>query len=571
MRVSVAGSGKSKSLYIIKSIKVNGKNTTKIVEKLGNLETVSKLAYPEDPYEWAKKRAQHLTQQEKAKHQEVIIKYQTHKLIQKDVQTQFNGGYLFLQSIYYQLKLHKICDKISKKYKFNYDLNEILSRLIYDRILFPRSKKAMFEHCHIFIEPAHFKLHHVYRALEILAKETDMIQANLYQNSKKVIKRETQILYYDCTNYYFEIEAADDFRKYGKSKEHRPTPIVQMGLFMDASGLPLAFSMTPGNQNEQTTLMPLEQKIMKDFNEKSFIVCTDAGLSSFANRKFNHRGQRHFITTQSLKKLKKHLKEWALDENGWSLPNDPQSYSLADIHALNRPDLIFYKERWINENQLEQRLIVSYSTKYRDYQENIRQQQVDRALKLIKQGTNLTKSTNMNDVKRFIKQVDTSNKDGRSNHYHLELNEAQIMKEAQYDGFYSVCTNAEHLTISEIIKINHGRWEIEESFRIMKSEFKARPVNLSLQSRIEAHFLTCFISLLIFRILEKKISASFSYHHVLDTLRTMDFKSIRGEGMIPLYTRTDLTDELHEKFNFRTDFEIINSKSLKNILKQTKQ
>ena len=241
-----------------------------------------------------------------------MVQYSPTKLTEKEQQRSFNGGYLFLQKIYHELGFHKICEEISRRHKFTYNLDSILSRLLYGRIIFPDSKLSTFNLSSRFLEKPDFEIQHIYRALEVISKETDFIQSELYKNSLKLSKRNTGILYYDCTNYFFEIEQEQGLKQYGYSKEHKPNPIVQMGLFMDGDGIPLAFSITKGNTNEQLTLRPLEEKILDDFKLSKFVVCTDAGLASNANRKFNDQGDRAFITTQSVKKLKNHLKEWTL-------------------------------------------------------------------------------------------------------------------------------------------------------------------------------------------------------------------------------------------------------------------
>jgi Transposase len=571
MRIKITETKNSKSFYIIKSVRVNGKSTSKIVEKLGTLEEVIAKANGIDPYVWAKEQAKTLTDNAKTKEPDVLLKFSPAKQLKTDKQLLFNGGYLFLQQIYHQLGLHQICKKIHERHKFEFDLNSILAQLVYSRILFPGSKLDAYHTIKKYIETPDVQLHHFYRALEVITKENDYIQSQLYKNSLSVIKRNSKVLYYDCTNFFFEIEQEDGIRKYGHSKENRPNPIVQMGLFMDGDGLPLAFDITSGNTNEQGTLKPLEKKILKDFELSKFVVCTDAGLSSVANRKFNAISNRAFLTTQSIKKLKKFLKDWTLEKEGWQT-NDrkyPGEYSLGEIHDINNKNLIFYKERWIKENDIEQRLIVSYSLKYKDYQETIRSQQIERAKKVIASSTKLKKSVNPNDFKRFIQQ-DSVTVDGEIAPIEvLSLDENSIQKESQFDGFYAVCTNLED-SVEAIIKVNHARWEIEETFRIMKNEFKARPVHLSRDERIKAHFITCFISMTIFRILEKRLKERFTPQEIIKTLRDMSFIEILGDGIIPAYTRTELTDKLHEQAGFRTDFQIITQKNLKNILKQTK-
>lgn len=575
MRLSLVKSKNTVQFYVIQSYRnKNGKNTSKIFEKLGNLEQVTKRANGQDPFEWAKEYIHKLNIKEKNNELEIILKKSTSKLIPKNCQTFFNGGYLFLEKIFYELGLNDICNEISSKYKFAYDLNNILSRLIYSRIIYPSSKLATFELSKKYIEQPNFELHDIYRALEVISKETDFIQSELYKNSLKISKRNTNILYYDCTNYFFEIEQESGLRQYGPSKEHRPNPITQMGLFMDGNGIPLAFNITAGNTNEQVTLKPLEEKILEDFKLSKFIVCTDAGLASNANRKFNDKDERAFITTQSIKKLKKHLMDWALSPDEWSLSGDNKKYNINDIEKDDTTielykDRIFFKERWIKENGLEQKVIVTYSLKYRNYQRQIRNSQIERAKVAIANKSFKLDKSNQNDFKRFIKKINVTEDGEIAEKKVLTLNTDTIQKEEKFDGFYGVCTNLED-SAEEIIKVNQRRWEIEESFRIMKSEFKARPVYLSRDDRIIAHFTTCFLSLVLLRFLEKRLNEKYTTSQIIDTLKNMNFTESIGNGYIPTYTRTDLTDNLHEIFEFRTDYEILSNKNLKNILKNIK-
>lgn len=573
MRLQIVKSKNAQSLYVVKSIYHNKKRTNKVIEKLGTYENLKKILN-EDPIVWAKKYVDELNLKEKEGTRDVLVKYSPTKIIEKNMQNSFNVGYLFLEKIYYELGLNNICNEISNKYKFAYDLNNILSRLIYSRIIYPSSKLATFELSKKYIEQPNFELHDIYRSLEVISKETDFIQSELYKNSLKVSKRNTNILYYDCTNYFFEIEQECGLRQYGLSKEHRPNPITQMGLFMDGDGIPLAFNITAGNTNEQVTLKPLEEKILEDFKLSKFIVCTDAGLASNANRKFNDKDERAFITTQSIKKLKKHLMDWALSPDEWHLSGDNKKYNINEIEKNETTidiykDRIFFKERWIKENGLEQKLIVTYSLKYRNYQRQIRNSQIERAKVAIANKSFKLDKCNQNDFKRFIKKTNVT-KDGEiAEKKVLTLNTDTIQKEEKFDGFYGVCTNLED-NAEEIIKVNQRRWEIEESFRIMKSEFKARPVYLSRDDRIIAHFTTCFLSLVLLRFLEKRLNEKYTTFQIIDTLKNMNFTESIGNGYIPTYTRTELTDKLHEEFNFRTDYQITTKSNMKKIFKQIK-
>ena len=574
MRLQIIKSKNAQSLYVVKSVYRNKKRTNKVVEKLGTYEKL-KQNLNEDPIEWAKKYVEELNKQEKTGTRNVLVKYNPSKIIEKNQQTFFNGGYLFLEKIYYQLGLNGICNEITDKYRFKYDLSDILSRLIYSRIIYPSSKLATFELSKKYIEQPNFELHDIYRALEVIAKETDFIQAELYKNSLKVSKRNTNVLYYDCTNYFFEIEQESGLRQYGPSKEHRPNPITQMGLFMDGDGIPLAFDITAGNTNEQITLKPLEEKILADFKLSKFIVCTDAGLVSNANRKFNDMDERAFITTQSIKKLKKYLMDLALSPDEWHLSGDTKKYNINDIEKDEASielykDRIFFKERWINENGLEQKLIVTYSLKYKNYQRQIRNSQIERAKVAIANKCFKLDKCNQNDFKRFIKKTNVTNDGEIAEKKVLSLNTDTILKAEKFDGFYGVCTNLND-NAEEIIKVNQRRWKIEESFRIMKSEFKARPMYLSRDDRITAHFTTCFLSLVILRFLEKRLEEKYTSSQIINTLKNMNFIESIGNGYIPTYIRTDLTDDLHDKFDFRTDYEILNNRNLKNILKKLKE
>lgn len=589
MRLKMSKSKNATSLYVIKDVTINGKRTSKIVKKLGTVKELETRLNGQDPIEWAKKHIKDMNEKEKQGKLDISISYSNANQISKNKQVLFNGGYLFLQQIYYELGINKICIDIQNKYKFTYDLNDILSKLIFGRILFPKSKAATFELSKKFIEQPSFESHQMYRALEVLAKENDFIQSQLYKNSEKVTNRNKGILYYDCTNFFFEITESDGLKQYGRSKESRPNPIVQMGLFMDGDGIPLAFDLTSGNTNEQVTLKPLEKKLHKDFELSKFVVCTDAGLSSTANRRYNNIAGRAFITTQSVKKLKKYLKDWALDPNDWHLPNDNKTYSIEQIDKIlcalennqNKSEndykqinelksKVFYKERWINENNLEQRFIVTFSFKYRDYLRHIRHKHIERAVKLIeKKPKNLGKSK-QNDFRRLIKTTNET-KDGKKATKKVhEIDVDVIENEAMYDGFYGVCTNLED-DASDIIKVNKRRWQIEECFRIMKSEFKARPVYLSRDDRIMAHFMTCFIALLVYRLLEKKLDEKYTCERLISTLQEFNFFDANGHGYLPAYTRTDIVDDIHKKFGFNTDFEIVDNKKMKKIIRHTKK
>ena len=593
MRLQITRSANAECFFIVKSIRKNGKNTNQVVERLGNLNQVRARAGDRDPYEWAKEYAVRLTLEEQEQSRTVIHRFSQAALIQKDEEVRFNGGYLFLQKIYSELKIKDICKAIGRRREYDFDLNSILSRLVYCRIINPASKAATYEFSQKLLEPPNFDLHQIYRALDVIAEESDYIQERLYLNSRPVVERNTDVLYYDCTNYFFEIEQEKGSRKYGACKENRPLPIVEMGLLMDGNGIPLAFCIHDGNVNEQTTLKPLEEKIMTDFDLSKFVVCTDAGLSSGNNKFFNSRKDRNFITATSVKKLPSERRERLLNSSGWKLADgtDRKEYNLDEIDNDEKArqvfyDRTFYKEEWFIDSvdiydellqktvkrDLSQRLIITFSFKYKDYLKAIRDGRIERAKKLIAQGEKAVNRKGKNDIREYIQEVSFTETGEVAENRAFSLNEDAILEASGYDGFYAVYTSleTEKYPVSRINEINHGRWEIEECFRIMKSEFKARPVYLQKDNRIKAHFMTCFISLLILRILENKLGFRYTYQELIDCLSEMDFTRLGESGYIPSYKRTNLTDAIHDVFAFRTDYEILSQGAMKKIFALTK-
>ena len=594
MRVHITKSANAECFYIIESVRIEGKNTSRTVEKLGNLAQVRLRAGDQDPYEWAAEYAKKLTKEKNEQTRTILIPLNQAAQIPKDEIQRFNGGYLFLQKIYNELKLKEICKAIGRRREYQYDLNSILSRIVYCRIIKPRSKLGTYEYSRQLLEQPNFDLHQIYRALSVIAEESDYIQERLYLNSKSVVDRNTDILYYDCTNYFFEIEQSSGIKQYGVSKENRPLPIVEMGLLMDGKGIPLAFCIHEGNRNEQTTLKPLEERILSDFCLSKFIVCTDAGLSSANNKFFNSRQDRDFITATSVKKLEKERRERLMSPDGWKLvgKGENKTYNLEDIDADEQArdkyyDKTFYKEEWFLDKvnvydevlqktvsrDLPQRLIITFSFKYKAYLQAIRNRRIERAKKLIAQGEKAIHRKGKNDVREFIQEVSYTDSGEVAEKHSFGLNDNAIEEAAAFDGYYAVYTslNAKIYPVDRINELNHGRWEIEECFRIMKSEFMARPVYLQRDDRIKAHFLTCFVSLLILRVLEHRIEHSFTYPEIIDCLAEMDFSRIKGSGYIPAYTRTDLTDKLHDSFGFRTDYEILTPEAMKKIFAATRK
>lgn len=572
--------GKEPVYYVQKSYrKEDGRPATKNVERLGTINELKKRFGDEDPIEEAKKYIARLTEEEREARRKVVVEYSPTAMLKKGEQRSYNGGYLFLQKIYYELGLDYICRKIEKKHRNKFDLNGILSRLLYTRLLYPGSKLSSLEDSRRFIEQPQEDIHQVYRALSMLAGEFNEIQADVYRRSLKIGKRDTGVVYYDLTNYFFEWEEEGGLVQYGHSKEGRPLPIVQMGLFVDREGFPLAMCIEPGNKAESATLKPMEEILKEKFGLSRIIVCTDAGLSTYENRKNDAVSERSFITVQSVKKMGGTLQDWALSDEGWSVPGSDRKYNLAEVNRGEYYDTLFYKERWDQVRMstgeiLEQRYIVTFSFKYRDYLSYVRQRQIARAQALLDSGrATVSKRKSPNDAKRFIK-AEYCTEDGELAQVEsFSLNQEMIEQEARFDGFYCICTDLNAPT-EEVIRLNGGRWIVENDFRMTKTEMEARPVYLKRDDRIKAHFLTCFLALLIYRYLEKKVNRGgmhFTSREILGTLRDMNFLCINGEGYIPTYTRTDLTNHLHGSAGFRTDTQIVTKKKMRGIIASTKK
>ncbi len=590
-------------LYIVKGFRdKSGKATSKNVCRLGTLAEIREREGVADAWAWAKSRVELANTEERENRRKVTVSFSPDKVINKDELRSFNIGYLTLNKLYYELGIDKICGGIERRSRFTYDLNEIMRQLVFCRILWPASKLATWELATALALVRPVSLHQFYRSLIAIERNMDYIQERLFRYSKDLLGRNTSVIYYDCTNFFYESTTETELRRPGASKENRRTPIVQMGIFMDADGLPLAFNINPGNTNEQVTLRPLEKMIGERMDIEEFIMCTDAGLSSGSNKVYNDTDRRKFITVQSVKTLpdtdgkKKSpgkIKTWAMADGGWRLTDDPDTeYALSDIlKPENRElykDRTFYKERWYPtwikdaetglETCLEQRCVVSFSLKYLEYQRAKRQQNLDKACKAIHHGNAADSPKNF----RSYIIAEKCTKDGELAEieagYRIDYD--RISDEEQYDGFYAITTNLEeytdklgnrHHTIPDLLRINRARWEIEESFRIMKTQMRARPVYHRTDKAIKAHFAICFIALFIYRVLEHRLGDTFTTDMIMGSLRNMNALHIQSEGFIPTFRRTDLTDRLFEISGFRLDTEIITLKKLKSIISMTRK
>lgn len=567
--------------YIAKSFrnKKGDKTSSIIVERLGLLSEIAKEHPDIDPREWVRQRAVVLTRQEKEENKTVNIKLSPSKRIALGGRRFYHAGDLFLQPLFHKLGLPQICSDISERSKFKFDLEDIVAKLVYGRVLFPDSKLATWQQSQSFIEAPRFELKDVYRSLSVLSRESDFIQAQLYRNSLNLSKRNTRVIYYDCTNYYFEIEEDDDFRKYGHSKEHRPNPIVQLGMFMDSDGLPLAFCVNPGNTPETQTMQPLEEKLADNFNLSTFVACTDGGLGSVDNRMYNKTEGREYITVLSLKKMRPHLQDWATDPSAlWYTAGCDQGYTLEDAAKSfgdRFNDMTFYRDRWTREDYtqgkgkkttLEEHLVVTYCHKYALYQKKTRAEQIARAQQKIDRGES-TRPKSPNDCRRLIKTVSATADGEEATLSTSSIDWEKVAAEERFDGFYAYGSSLDDHPL-DILKTNSFRTEIETLFRVTKTDLDLRPIYLSRKDRIIGHFIVCFIALLIIKQLQKALGNRCSVEQLCNTLRSIKLLYHDAYGYEPAFDRTELTDNMQSLSNILIDTQIIPKSAMRKILRQ---
>ena len=587
MRLKKTTTNSNTTYCIIKDYKnLNGKRSTCIYEALGNENKLIERFGSENTMDKVNEYIDSLNQLIKEGKEPIVnLALDPNKQIEKNVNRTFFSGHLFLRKIYYDLGINKICETIKEKYNFTFDINSIVECLVFARVIWPSSKLSTYEQSRKFIGNYDFDIQHVYRTLTYLSKEIDNIQKQLFDYSNKVIDRNYKVIYYDCTNYFFYTEE-NDFQRYAISKQHQPLPLVQMGLFMNADGYPFAMNINPGNTSETKTMIPSEKEFLNQYNMqgKNIIVCTDAAMCTDEIKNFNIKDGRGFVITQSIKKLSNELQQFALDKSGWHiLGNLVDTYNIEEIEKNEEEkkshyNTIFYKEIECETKSVKQTLIITFSFKYKEYQHKLKTHQLERATKLVDEINKKNKkakkknevekikiSKNQNDPKRFIKEIMSTNTGEVACNVEYSVDQEVYQNEEKYNGFYGITTNLIDDTAT-IIKVMKGRWEIEESFRIMKDEFDAGTVYLSREDRIKGHFITCFLSLFIYRYLEHQLNDKYTVHQIVKKLQEMKMLEHKGKGFEPIQTRDDLTDDLHKFLGINTDTEIITYKKIKEIL-----
>ena len=531
MNLHIVPSGKDDAiLYYAVSIRKGKKTTSKNVRRIGRLSELKK-EYT-DPIAHFRAEAKRLTDEGRS---ESSFEIPANLMLDPMKKRRVMLGYIFPQSVYYSLGLNTVMRSIRNESKVTYDFNRIMRDLVIGRVLSPLSKSSTYEKAFSFPESPDYDLQHVYRSLSLMAKNFDLIEEKAFKGMKKYADVDTSVTYYDCTNFYFEIEEEEDgFRTYGKSKENRPNPIVQMGLFLDRNGLPISMCINPGRMNEQKTMIPLEKLMTERFGIEKFVVCADCGLSGKRNLRFNSTENHGFVVTKSLKKVSEDVRARLMGDGGWKRFGDASGrlYSLKEIREdANLRDVIFYHdERFaMGSDGFEERIVTTYCGRLREYQRSVRERQLQRAMELVRQGK-IRKGVNQNDVRRFI-VVDSVTENGEvAEKKVFSIDRERFEEESEYDGFYAVTTDLDD-DPGEIIRINRGRWEIEESFRIMKSDFDGRPVFVSREDRIRAHFLTCYLAFMIFRIIEQKLNKGDVRYTDPEILRTLrDYEAIDAEN-----------------------------------------
>lgn len=608
---------KNPTYFIQQGFRNGKKTTTKNIARIGKHSEL--LAITDDPLAYAK--AQVAAYNEKARNNNKVTvevefdfseKLKSNNSLVSSCNI-LNIGYFYLQQIYHDLGIRSFFKSITQDSKITFDPDLVNRFLTYARILEPDSKLGTYDKLGTYYEKPEFEYVHILRTMDILAGHYDEYIAYLFEQSSRIVKRNTSVCFYDCTNYYFETETEDEdyvdevtgetikgFRKYARSKEHRPNPLVEMGLFMDTDGIPLSMCVTSGSDSEQTTAVPLEEKLAKMFHGKKFIYCADAGLGSFHIRNFNSMGGRAFIVTQSVKKLTEKLKKAVFNDCDYKLLSDGSPVSLEFMKYFDRKtednkcfyndkaykvinadcafDVGLYEEKQLKNGktrmvkskaELKQRIIITFSRKAMEYQRAVRNRQIERAKKLLKNIDPESYKKGPHDVTRFIKRTSKS-KSGEDAGDVYRLNQEKIDEEEKYDGFYAVATNLDD-PAKDILAISSNRYKIEDCFRVMKTNFSARPVYHQNKERIISHFMICYTALLIYRLLEKKLDKAgthFSTDNIIDTLKNMNVANIEDICYMSLYDNSRVCTALNALYDLGLDKKYYQPKEINKKIKK---
>lgn len=601
---------KDPTYYIQQGFRNGKKTTTKNIKRLGKHSEL--LLITDDPLVYAKNEVKKMNEEYRSGRSEFIVTMDFNERIPSSDSpcsnsTSLNIGYLYLKDIYAKLNLSDFFKSVSSDRKITYDCNKICQFLTYARILDPASKYGTYDKLDTYYEKPQVEYQHMIRFLDILDRNSDKYLKHLFDNSENIVKRDTSVMYYDCTNYFFETEKPDEeivdevtgeiilgLRQFGISKENKTSPIVEMGLIMDSRGIPISMCIHPGNTNEQLTAVPLEKEVIKMTGNKKFIYCADAGLGSYNIRKFNDMGGRAYIVTQSVKKLGQEIKDIVFNDSNYRLLSNDDAITLKEMRTFNKKDANnlslyndfaykvipantamdtgLYEEKVYKNGRtkkvkakgtLHQYIIVTFSRKMMEYQRTIRERQLERAKKLLRLKDPEKIKKGPNDIRRFLKNTssDTAN-------YVLDMD--KIHEEEKYDGFYAVATNLDD-SAKDILAVAQNRYKIEDCFRIMKTNFDARPVFLRKPERIRAHFLICYTALLIYRLMECKLDDNLTHvttSNLIKTLRNMNVVNMDDMYYKSIYSGSQALDALERCFELQLNRKYYRPSDLNKIVKK---
>lgn len=604
MHLSPAKPQEGKIYYIAKSFRnERGISTKKNMFRLGTLDEIRRREGVSDAWQWAQEELARRNEEERIGRQKLKIELSPSKRINTGECVKYSGGDLVLIPFYNALGLPQICREIQTDTRTEYSLNEILESLVVSRILYPCSKKGAYELNKKRIRPTSFGLEDIYRALSLLSSHIDDIQARVWSNSQKITDRNTRIIYYDCTNYYFEIEDNDkDFvdkqtgeyipglRKRGKSKENRPNPIVQMGMLMDGDGMPLSFIIFPGNESEQPSLQKIEEMVANKFGLNEFIISTDAGLGSENNRRYNMTEGREYITVQSLPSLPKADQDMALAPEGWRIafrdsalpPIDPfnperKIFNLSEIDLDAERHTRFYKEIIVDKcmdgdksTARQERVIVTYSHDFALYLRHKREERISSAQKIVNRRQTKSRQSQQ-DPRRYVATEYITKEGIKATNVKMALDQKAITADQRFDGFYAYGTSLDD-DAADVLRARSFHHEIEHLFRTTKTFLEARPVHLQRQDRIRSHFLICFLAMVIIKILQKKLHMhELTIDQLILTLRSIEFDYFKSIGYRPLFERNEITDRLQQIAGITIDTEIVETKRMNKLYRNIKE
>lgn len=542
------------------------KTRSKTIQSLGYLDELEK-EYA-DPISHFKEEIKIMNQEQHGEQKAITLNMDKNQRLQKDVTNRKNLGYAVLSKIYHELGIHSFLRNRQRHTKSDFDANSIMKLLTYGRLLYPASKKHTYENKDVFFDKTHFSLDDVYRCLSFLNKHKEELQRWIHKCIQEQYGRNTSLVYYDVTNYYFEIDEQDDVRRKGVSKEHRPDPIIQMGLFMDTDGIPITYGLHPGNMLDKQTFIPMLREIQKNFDLGRTIVVADKGMTTGDNIWYTLSAKNGYILSYSIRGANRKFKEYVLNQNGYrSVGEDFKIKSRLEpreIYVTNRNGKKIKK-------QVDEKQVIFYSGKYARKAKADRAEALQKARDLVDNPSKYNKATTYG-AARYVKNLKYDKKTGeilKDSRQALLFDEEKLRKEEELDGYYAIITSEYKESDEKIIDLYRGLWKIEESFKITKSDINSRPVYLSRQEHIESHFLTCFVSLVIARLVEKRLKGKYPVKSILESLRKASCSHLQ-ENYYVLDTFDDVLQGVKKEMGIDLGQKYMSLKEIKKVLGETK-